>query len=133
MKLLSALLIDNIVKHPDGRVDLMGLFEAIYFDRVPFTLESISLFAEVEFEDSERGKKHLLEIVVTGSLNGIIHTAPSISFTAPPISDYPRNVAQLDLALLRVPFANWGVYQVHIRLNGAELRVLPIEIVASDS
>lgn len=128
MKLLNALLLDNIVKHPDGRVDLLGLFEAIYFEQVPFILDSLSIFVEVEIETADRESRHTLELQMFTHDGKPASDPTTIQFMAPSAVEYPRSVAQLDLALFKVPFNAFGEYKLRVVLDGVPAREIPLEV-----
>jgi|GEM_PF-2380360 hypothetical protein len=126
MQVACALLIDEIRKHPDGRVDLLGLFEDIYLDSVPVTLESLSVFLDLEVAPEDKGKEHSLELSVTDPDGMVSGEVTRVRFGIPPAEEFPRESAQLDLALFEVPFHRFGPHAVEIRTGGRLLRRLPL-------
>lgn len=133
MQLLSALLVDNIVKHPDGRVDLIGLFEAIYFDKAPFILENLSIFVEIGIEPTDRGQPRALGVAVCDP-GGVVVGEPTVArFVVPTELEYPRPVAQLDLALFNIPFDKWGPYRVRFAIDNVVVREIPLDVAARAS
>ena len=48
MRILTALVVDEIRETEEGRVDLLGLREDLHFDTLPVVLERMTLFLEFE-------------------------------------------------------------------------------------
>lgn len=128
MTILNAHLIDDIRKHPDGRVDLIGLFEDLYLDALPVLLENLSLFVDLHLDPEDRGAARELELRVLGPDLAVVQTS-QIKFTVPPIDAYPRDTAQLDLALFEIPFHHYGPYRIDIASQGARLRSIPFRVL----
>lgn len=128
MRIASALLVDEIRKHSDGRVDLLGLFEDLYLDAVPATLESVQAYLELEFDAEDRGQRHELELQLLGP-DGRPGQAPwTIRFAVPAESAFPRGGAPLDLSLFALTFRAFGPHLLEIRHRGATLRRLPLYV-----
>jgi len=126
MQVLCALLIDEIRKHPDGRVDLLGLYEDIYLDQISVTLESISLFVDLEIYPEDKGREHSLELRVTDPDGTVVGDTTRIRFAVPPGDDFPRESAQLDLAMFNIALHRYGPHSVEIAAGGKLLRRLPL-------
>lgn len=127
MQVISALLVDEVVKHPEGRVDLLGLFEDIYFEEVPVTLESISLYVDFELSEADKGKEHVVDFRIVDEDNQPIQEAPTkIRFSVP--VDFPRDNAQLDMALFAITFQRFGAHYIELWHEGVLLRRLALHV-----
>ncbi|GAB4461285.1 MAG: hypothetical protein OHK0029_26380 [Armatimonadaceae bacterium] len=115
MRVLNALVIDEIRDREDGGIDLIGLREDLYFDAVPVILEALSLFVELEVAPADRGKRHTLEFrLIEADTGRTMHTA-SLQFMVPP--DHPRPLAPLDPTLFELPFESFGAHFVELHVN----------------
>lgn len=128
MEVTAALLVDEIKKHPDGRVDLLGLFEDIYVGSVPFALDNLSLFLDLELAPEDRGRKHVMEVHLLDADAGPVQPARIIKFDVPAEDDYPRSTAQLDLIFPSVTFRRFGVHHLDIVLDGRRARRVYLSI-----
>ncbi len=122
MEVINALWVDEIRKRPDGGVDLLGVFEDLYLDEIPVTLENLSLYVEVTFGPGDRGQRQTLQLHLTDETGQSAQEPSHIRFGAPPLDDYPRPSAPLDLALFEVTFRRFGAYQLDITVNGEPAR-----------
>ncbi|MFM7320584.1 MAG: DUF6941 family protein [Armatimonadota bacterium] len=130
MTILNALLMDSMIRHPDGRVDLVGLFEDIHFPSLPATYESISLFVDIVFANDERGLRKSIDLVLRAPDGGEAHRT-TVKFEIPTAAHYPRDTAQLDLTLFHPTLTHYGNHVIEISeegrvLRSVALRVLPI-------
>ena len=128
MEVTAALLVDEVKRHPDGRVDLLGLFEDIYVESVPFLLDNLSLFLDLEIGPEDKGKPHVLEVRLLGEDGAPVHPARIIRFDVPAGDQYPRSTAQLDLIFPNVPFARFGVHYLDVLLDGRGARRVYLNI-----
>ncbi len=130
MRVVTALIVDEIRDHDDGRVDLIGLREDLFFDQVPVLLEQMTLFLELELDEGDRGERHTLELRVV-EWTGKVQKAIPVSFTVPP--DYPRPTAPLDPTLFEVPFEQFGPHYLDIMANGEHARRLYLSILPRET
>ena len=128
MQVAAALLVDEVRKHPEGGVDLLGLFEDIYFDEVPVTLESISVFIDLALSDADKGIQHSLEFLLVDPQGNAQQEPTRIRFAVPPAREFPRDSAQLDMALFTLTFHSFGTYWIEVRDNGELLRRIPLYV-----
>jgi hypothetical protein len=129
LRVLTALVIDGIEQHDDGRVDLLGLREDYYFDAVPVMLTSMTLFIELEIGTDDRGKRHhLLFRLVEGSGRALKEFP--VQFTLPP--DHPRPVAPMDPTLFELPFERFGPHYLDILVNGEHSRRVFLNVLRRD-
>jgi len=132
MQVITALLLDEVRKHPDGRVDLLGLFEDIYFDEVPITLESISLFVDLLLDDADKGRQHTILFALRDEDGKALQEPTRVRFGVPPADQFPRSTAQLDMALFNVTFQRFGPHYIEIATEGgAVLRRIPMYVDSS--
>jgi hypothetical protein len=125
LRVLTALVIDDIQQHDDGRVDLLGLREDYYFDTIPVMLTSMTLFLELEIGPEDRGRPHeLLFRLVEGSGRALKEFP--VRFTIP--LDHPRPVAPMDPTLFEVPFEQFGPHYLDILVDGEHARRLFLSI-----
>ena len=124
MQITSALWVDEIRKHEDGRVDLLGLFEDIYLDEVPVTLESLSVFIDLEIAPEDRGRPHAIELRLTDDAGKPVQEPTKIRFSVPTEAEFPRPSAQLDLSLFQITFRRFGSHTLDILVDGAPARSL---------
>lgn len=122
MKVTTALLVDEVRKHEDGRVDLLGLFEDIYVASVPFILDNLSLFLDLEIAPEDRGRKHVMEVGLLDADGAPVQPARIIRFDIPDEDAYPRSTAQLDLIFPNVPFNRFGAHHLDVILDGKTAR-----------
>lgn len=125
MRVVNALMVDEIRDREDGGVDLIGLREDLYFDAVPVILQTLTLFVEVGLTPEDRGRNHTLEFrLVEGATERVMRTA-SLRFTIAP--NHPRPTAPLDPTLFELPFERFGPYYLEIWSNGEPDRRLMIQ------
>jgi hypothetical protein len=129
MKVLNALLVDRLQRHPDGRVDLLGLFEDIHLPTLPTALDSISVFVDLGFDTDERGAGQSLTLELRDPDGQSIHQSV-VKFTVPTFDQYPRETAQLDLALFKPTFRTHGPHSLEIRHDDKILRALALHILS---
>ena len=130
MQVITALLVDEVRKHDNGGVDLIGLFEDIYFDAVPVKLESLGLYVDLSLSPADKGLAHTVEFALV-SPDGETRDEPTkIRFSVPSHAEFPRDSAQLDLVLFEQTFDTFGTYHVEIRKSGAVLRRVPLYVSA---
>jgi hypothetical protein len=130
LRVVTALVIDDIKQHDDGRVDLLGLREDYYFDAVPVLLTSLSLFMELEVGPEDRGKRHHLLFRLIDETGRAIKEFP-VPFTMPP--DYPRPIAPIDPTLFEIPFERFGPHYLDILVDGEHSRRLFLSILPRDT
>lgn len=128
MQVITALLVDEVKKHPEGGVDLLGLFEDIYLDEVPVKLESISMYVDLALEPADKGVSHTVEFHLVGPDGKSHGEATKIRFAVPPHAEFPRDSAQLDLVLFEQTFMTFGTYHVEIRRGEQLLRRVPLHV-----
>lgn len=128
MTILNALLIDGLKRHPDGRVDLLGLYEDIHLPNLPAAIESLSIFVDLAFDPDERGNPMALALHLLDPDGNCVHQS-SVKFTVPTVEQYPRDTAQLDLALFTPTFHAHGPHRLEIRHDETLLRSLPLHIL----
>ena len=121
MRVNAALVVDEIRMHDDGRVDLLGLREELYFDAVPVILQSLSLFVEMEITPEDHGRKHVLELRLSDE-DGRVSQATPIRFDIPP--GYDRSTAHLDPTLFEVTFHRFGRHYLDLIADGVPDRRL---------
>jgi len=122
MEVTSALLVDQVVKHPDGRVDLLGLFEDVYVESVPVTLESLTLFLDLEIAPNDKGRPHRLELRLVDAAGTLVQPALRVGFDLPSADEYPRSTAQLDLDFADATFRCFGDHVIEVALDGETKR-----------
>jgi hypothetical protein len=143
MNLLNAHLVDEIKKHTTGQVDLIGLYEDIYLEQVPATLENIQVFLDLGLEAIDKGKKHQIEMILlyhsenpenseSKSIGTEVGMPLKISFDVPTAADFSRNTAQLDLAFFDVTLPSYGRYTIEVNLDGVLQRRLPLFVLPKD-
>ena len=132
MQVLTAIPVDEVKKHPDGRVDLLGLYEDIYFDRVPFTFDALSLFVDLRFEPEDQGRRHVLEFRIADEDGTLIHETTRARFEVPAGDALPRSTAQLDMAFFDVTFHRFGPHAIEIWLGDTLLRTVSLYVLPSE-
>jgi hypothetical protein len=130
MNVNAALVVDEIKIHDDGRVDLLGLREELFFERVPVVLASLSLFVELEITTHDRGKKHILELRLIDD-DGRVAQAMPIQFEIP--ADYERPVAHVDPTLFEVTFHRFGPHYLDLLADGNLLRRVYLNAAPQES
>jgi hypothetical protein len=128
--ILNALFVDEIKKHPDGRVDLLGLFEDIYLPQMPVTVENLQVFVDLELVEADKGKSHQIEMrLVNVTTQEPIQPPTRIKFALPPTAEFPRHTAQLDLALFEITFHAYGEYALELWADDTFARRLPLRVL----
>jgi len=128
LNVLNAMLVDRLQRHPDGRVDLLGLYEDIHLPTLPTALDSISVFVDLGFDASERGAAQSLTLELRDPDGKSIHQSV-VKFTVPTFEQYPRETAQLDLALFKPTFHSHGPHALEILHEDNVLRTLALHIL----
>lgn len=129
MRVNSALVVDEIRLQDDGRVDLLGLREDLYFDAVPVILQSLSLFVELEIAAEDRGRKHVLELRLIDE-DGRVSQATPVSFEIP--FDYDRPIAHMDPTLFEVTFHRFGPHYLDLIADGVPARRIYLSALPRD-
>lgn len=122
MEVISALLLEEVKKHPNGKVDLLGLFEDIHTDVLPVRADPFALFLDLEIGDEDRGKEHTLELRLLDGEARPLLLALEIRFALPAAQTAARSSGQLDLDLSHVTFPRHGVYFLEVVLDGQAKR-----------
>lgn len=122
LEVLSALLVDEVKKHPDGRVDLLGLFEDVYLPSVPVRLDHVVLFLDLAIGDADKGQRHDIEVHLLDADGKPTQPPLPIRFVVPANATYARSTAQLDLDLFELTFNRWGEHVFDVRINGVSKR-----------
>ena len=130
MQILTALVVDEIRENEEGRVDLIGLRDILYFDAMPVILEKLSLFLELEVDGADRGKRHMIEIRVIDPDGHMLKGIP-IRFTLP--LEHEGRTGPLDPTLFEVPFHRFGPHAVAIRIGEKVERHLSLRIAPRES
>lgn len=133
MTVTTALLVDEIRKHDDGRVDLLGLYEDIYLPELPVTLESLQVFVDLDIDDADRGRRCELDLVVVDPNGAPLQEPSRIRFPVPTYAQYPRSSAQLDLAVFQIPFRLAGPHEIQVRVAGTVVRRIPLHVMVQDA
>ena len=128
MQLVTALVVDEIRDSAteEGRVDLIGLREDLFFDSVPILLEKLTLFLEVQVGVQDRGQKHRLGFRLSDHSDKVLKESP-ISFAIP--DEFPRMVAPLDPTLFELPFERFGPHYLDIFVNGDHQRRIYLSVL----
>lgn len=126
MRLLNALVVDEIRDTEGGTVDLIGLREDLFFDQVPVILERLTLFIELEIAPEDRGVKHSFLFRLSDTTGKTLKDVP-VSFTVPP--DYARPVAPLDPTFFEVPFERFGWHFIDIFTPSEHIRRIYLSIL----
>jgi hypothetical protein len=126
MRLLTALVVDEIRENEDGRVDLLGLREDLYFDALPVILERLTLFLELEVSADDRGKDHTLGIRLSEATGRVLKELP-LRFTVP--AGFERPTAPLDPTLFELTFERFGPHQIDIFLAGEQVRHVYLSVL----
>jgi hypothetical protein len=124
VEVTSALIVEEIRKHPDGRVDLLGLFEDFYVTGVPVAIEIFMLFLDLELHPDDKGRPHVLELRLIDPDGRPVGPARPIRFDVPADADYPRSTAQLDLPFGDVTFTAFGPHRLEVVIDGRVARRL---------
>lgn len=126
MRVLNALVVDEIRDRDDGGIDLIGLREDLYFDAVPVMLEALTLFVEVAIFPEDRGKSHTLEFRLVEAETGRVAKEIPLKFAIP--LDHQRPTAPLDPTLFELPFERFGTHFLDIITDGEEDRRIILSI-----
>lgn len=128
MQIVTALVVDEIrdSAHEEGRVDLIGLREDLYFDELPVILERMTLFIEVQLSADDRGRRHGLGFRLTDHVDKTLKEIP-INFTIP--ENFPRMTAPLDPTLFELTFERYGPHYLDLFLDGEHQRRIYLNIL----
>ncbi len=131
MEVTSALIVEEVKKHEDGRVDLLGLFEDIYVEHVPVTVDHFTLFLDLELAPEDKGRQHTMELRLIDAEGRVVQPPMKVTFDVPDEDLYPRSTAQLDLDFPDVTFKNFGVHYLQVLINGKTARRVYLSIQRS--
>lgn len=128
MQIVTALIVDEIrdSEHEDGRVDLIGLRENLYFDELPVILERLTLFIEMQVGPNDRGRRHGLGFRLSDHADKVLKEVP-VNFALP--ENFPRMTAPLDPTLFELPFERYGPHYLDLFLDGEHQRRLYLNIL----
>ncbi|MDX1934305.1 MAG: hypothetical protein SFU56_17015 [Capsulimonadales bacterium] len=130
MRLLNALVVDEIRDTDAGTVDLVGLREDLFFDALPVLLERLTLFMEWEIAPDDRGRRQSFLLRLSDTSQKVLKEVP-ISFTIP--EDYARPVAPLDPTLFEVPFERWGWHYLDVFTPEEHVRRLYLHVLPREN
>jgi hypothetical protein len=128
MEVTSALIVEEVKKHEDGRVDLLGLFEDIYVEHVPVVVDGLTLFLDLELAPEDKGRQHAMELRLIDAEGRVVQPPTKIAFDVPGDDLYPRATAQLDLDFPDVTFKSFGAHHLEVFLNGRRARRVYLSI-----
>ncbi len=131
MEVTSALLVEEVKKHEDGRVDLLGLFEDVYVEQVPVRVDHFTLFVDLELAPEDKGRQHALELRLFDQDGRVVQPPTRITFDVPAGDLYPRSTAQLDLDFPDVTFKTFGVHHLEVFIDGKRARRLYLGVQRS--
>ena len=128
MQIVTALIVDEIrdSASEEGRVDLIGLREDLFFDSVPVVLERLTLFVEMQIGADDRGRKHRLGFRLSDHSDKILKELP-INFSLP--EEFPRMTAPLDPTLFELPFERFGPHYLDMFVNGDHQRRIYLSVL----
>jgi hypothetical protein len=119
MRLVAALMVDEIRRHPDGQVDLIGLFEDLYLDAVPAALESLTLYLELLVESDDLGRRHFLRLRLLGPNGGAVQAESRINFALPDDPELVGRAVPLDPTLFQLTLTAFGGHTLEILVDDA--------------
>lgn len=126
MRVLNALVVDEIQDRDDGGINLIGLREDLFFDAMPVILEALTLFVEVAIFPEDRGKPHSLEFRFIEAETGRVTKEIPLKFSIP--LDHMRPTAPLDPTLFEIPFERFGAHFLDIMVDGEHDRRIVLNI-----
>jgi hypothetical protein len=126
VRILTALVVDEIRETDDGRVDLLGLREDLYFDTLPVLLKHMTLFLEFEVAPEDSGQSHRLGVRLSEANGRVLKELP-LRFTVP--AGFDRPTAPLNPTLFELPFEQFGLHHLDIFVAGEHARRLYLTVL----
>jgi hypothetical protein len=113
---------------PDGKVNMMGVFDVVNAPSLPFVLPVMYLVVAFSASPAEVGStKALKAILMDADAKHMLEIDGSLPVPSPPVAGTKTNVASV-VGLMNVAFAKAGQYQFSILVNGEEKTTLPLTV-----
>ena len=131
MKVTLALLADYANVSGDGKLNIMGIFDTIFVDRLPAMHPQMQLIMRLEANPAEAGSKKKLEIkLMTADGRQVLSVAAEMGFElkdpSKPIGETMR--ADHIITLGNIRFDAPGDYQFAILVNDDEKCSVPVKV-----
>lgn len=128
MDLRFALLADHVAETREGKLVIVGEFNAIRAPNAPVTHSRMFLVARLEARVTE-GSQHRLRIaLVDEDGNHVIPASPEIPIDFVPTSPGHPLVAQVIVGLENIRFPHFGDYEFHLLVDGRLLADVPLTV-----
>ncbi len=129
---IEAFLLCDAATDQLGKLNVLGAFDNIYFQKVPAQYPACALAARVRFEKIEEGN-HPIRIFIMDEDGASIGPKLEGGISVRVAQHYSTSVANLILNMRGLEFKRFGNYQVDLAIDGNIVASLPLRISQAPS
>jgi len=108
-----------------GKTTIVGAFDSIYVNQVPFNFPQCHVAARIRFRNSESGK-HSFSISILSPDGMPVIPILRGDFKIPEVPGRDSSVQNIVLGINGMPIATYGRHSIVFSVDGQELRTLPL-------
>jgi hypothetical protein len=112
----------------DGKLNVLGIFNKVRVNQVPFQHPHMAIVVMFEASPGEKGTQHKIRIVLIDEDGKAIAPPPEMNFIIPdnlPGADVEFNLV---MNMVGVVFQRFGRHRIDITLDGTSIQQLPLTI-----
>ncbi len=129
---IEAFLLCDAATEQQGKLNVLGAFDAIFAEKMPVTLQTCSITTRVRFEKIEDGDHSVkIHIINQDGKNIGPKLEGSVSVKTRPGSD--STVANLILNIQRLKFEQYGIYRIDLAIDGNIKASVPLRVAEPSS
>jgi hypothetical protein len=125
MRLLLAVVCEDAAARPDGRLDIVGIFDELQAPGFPAAQDRMTVVFIMEWSDHEHGRQEFRADLVDDQSRKVL-TIEGHTDVAPGSGRHPRT--QLIMPLERVVFPRAGEYRFMLQVGDVTLTALSLRL-----
>lgn len=135
MRVNFAVLADAANITSDEKLNILGVFGAVYGPKVPFVHAKMSIALDLEADPSEVGMTHTMKPALVDDKGNVMWEPPDEKAATLELNWIdPENVPtnprfNLVMNLVSVKFPRFGHYAIQIKVDGQSIYEIPLEAV----
>jgi hypothetical protein len=132
MKLMTAALCESVHEHPDGRLDLLGVFHELSAPGFPAVQEQMTAVFVVEWNEEESGPQPLRADLLAPDGRKVL-TIEGYTDVVGAQRSGARPRTSLVMPIERVVFPVAGLYEFELLAGSDVVRTLPLRLLATEA
>ena len=129
MEISLAVVADAANVAEGGKLNLLGVFQAIYAPAVPCQHHALSLVITVLAEVHEKGRTAELRIAFIDPDGQTVAAPPPLPVPIPADESPYRGWHSVVFNMQNTVFAKFGAHEVHLWLDGARAATIPLDVL----